>query len=258
MNDLVLYKVIDRIGYITLNRPEKRNALGFEFVKELKAKFNLAEQDENCKIIVLEANGDAFCAGADLAYIQQLQNFSEEENLIDSKNLMELFQQIYQSSKMVISKVNGAALAGGCGLATVCDFCIATPESTFGYTEARIGFVPAMVMVFLLRKVSGSTAREILLSAEIFKSDVALRYQLINKIIPTAEIHEYVHEFATRLINSTSSQSINLIKKMLHTIPQLTLSDGLEYAAKQNVKARQTEDCKKGIAAFLAKEKIIW
>src|ERR1700749_4390958 len=134
MGSFVLYRAEERVGYITLNRPEKRNALSFEFVKEIKDTFRAAEQDENCKVIVIEGNGEAFCAGADLAYLQQLQDYSEAENLTDSENLAELFRMIYTSPKVVISKVNGPALAGGCGLATICDFSFATPMSTFAYT----------------------------------------------------------------------------------------------------------------------------
>lgn len=258
MSELVLYEVKDRIGYITLNRPEKRNALSFELVKQLKSVFNLAEHDPSCKIMVLQGAGEAFCAGADLAYIQQLQQFSEEENRMDSKNLMELFLMINQSAKIVIAKVKGPALAGGCGLATVCDFGMATPESTFGYTEARIGFVPAMVMVFLLRKVSEKTAREILLSAEVFSAEKALQHQLINQVIEASAIDDITHQFATRLALTTSSQSVAMIKQMIPAVTDLPFKEGLEYAAAMNVLARKNDDCKKGIAAFLAKEKLKW
>src|SRR5262249_42264171 len=145
--DLVLYEVNDRIGFITLNRPEKRNALSFELVSALKEVFSKAEEDPAVKVVVLRANGEAFCAGGDLAYLQQLQKFSFEENLADSNHLKTLFLKIYQLKKIVIAQVQGHALAGGCGLATVCDFVIAVPEARFGYTEVKIGFVPALVLV---------------------------------------------------------------------------------------------------------------
>ena len=258
MSELVLYNQKDRIGYITLNRPEKRNALSFEFVQQIKATFKTAELDNNCKIIVIEGSGGAFCAGADLAYIQDLQNFSDEDNLKDSNNLMELFELIMKSPKVVIAKINGPALAGGCGLATVCDFSFATPESTFGYTEARIGFVPAMVMVFLLRKIDGKTAREILLTAEVFDANKALQLKLINQVVEENELKENVHQFATKLAKSTSSTSSALIKHLMYELPHLSVKEGLELAAKTNVEARKTDDCKKGVAAFLNKEKIKW
>ena len=258
MEHLVLYEVKDRIGTITLNRPEKRNALSFEFVKQIKDTFQKAEADESCKVIVLRANGEAFCAGADLAYLQQLQQNTYDENLADSRHLMELFQLIYNSKKVVIAMVNGAALAGGSGLATVCDFCFATPASTFGYTEVKIGFVPAIVMVYLTRKVSEKTARQLLLTGDVFTAEKALGYGLINEVVEANQLEETVYAFASRLCKQTSAQSLALVKEMLAEVQHLSLQEGLEYAARMNATARATDDCKKGIAAFLNKEKLSW
>jgi methylglutaconyl-CoA hydratase len=155
---LVLYSVANQTAYLTLNRPEKRNALSPEIITELKNAFDKAEQDASVKVVVLKANGESFCAGADLNYLQQLQNFSYEENLADSQHLKELFLKIYTLKKVVIAQVQGHALAGGCGLATVCDFTFAVPEAKFGYTEVRIGFIPALVAVFLIRKIGEQKA----------------------------------------------------------------------------------------------------
>lgn len=258
MSSLVLYEVKDRVGYITLNRPEKRNALSFEFVNEIKTVFKQAENDNTCKVIVIKANGEAFCSGADLAYLQQLQNNTYEENLADSDNLMELFRMIYVSSKVVISQVNGPALAGGCGLATVCDFCFATPISTFGYTEVKIGFVPAIVMVFLIRKLGEKTAKELLLTGDVIDAMKALDIGLINYLADANFIDEEVNNFALKLCKSTSSQSLAMVKKMLNEVQNITLNEGLQYATKMNANARKTDDCKRGIAAFLTKQKLTW
>ena len=255
---LVIYEVKDRVGYITLNRPEKRNALSYEMVSEIKLAFMEAEADPGCKVIVIRANGEAFCAGADLAYLQQLQKNNFDENLADSRHLMELFQFIYHSKKVVISQVNGPALAGGCGLATVCDFSFASPESTFGYTEVKIGFVPAIVMVFLIRKVAEKTAREILLTGDVFNAERALQYNLINQIIPAVELEKAVFNFAQKLCRQASSQSMALVKEMLANVQSMDVNKALEYAAQTNASARASDDCKKGIAAFLAKEKLTW
>ncbi len=258
MNNLVLYEVQNRIGYITLNRPEKRNALSFELVQELKEVLTIAEQDETCKVIVLKANGDAFCAGADLAYLQQLQQNTFEENLADSQHLMRLFQQIYYCKKVVIAQVDGPALAGGSGLATVCDFCFATPTATFGYTEVKIGFVPAIVMVFLVRKVTEKTAKQLLLTGDVFDANKALQYGLINEVVPAESLAETVNQFAAKLCKQTSAQSLSMVKEMLAEVQQLSLDEGLNYASMMNANARASEDCKKGIAAFLNKEKLSW
>lgn len=258
MNDLVLYEVKDRVGYITLNRPEKRNALSFDFVQQIKRVLVQAESDENCKVVVIKANGEAFCSGADLASLQTMQNNTYDENLADSKNLKELFAMIYQSRKIVVAQVEGAAIAGGCGLATICDFCFATPESKFSYTEVKIGFVPAIVMVFLLRKVGEQTAKKLLLTAEFFDASQAQKYQLINEVVEPNEIESHVYNFAQKLCKGASGQSLALTKQMIDEVQNRSLIDALNYAAEMNAYARQTNDCKRGINAFLNKEKLVW
>jgi len=256
--ELVLYEAKERIGYITLNRPEKRNALSHELVAELKSAFTQAENDVNVKVVVLQANGEAFCAGADLAYLQQFQKFSFEENLADSNHLKELFLKIYQLKKVVIAKVQGHALAGGCGLATVCDFVFAVPEAKFGYTEVKIGFMPAIVLVFLIRKIGEKKAKHLLLSGELFQGDEAMGFGLINYLAAKDKLNESVLEFAQKLIKNNSSQSMLLTKQMIDQVQSMSLTDALAYAAKMNAEARSSDDCKKGINAFLNRQDLIW
>jgi methylglutaconyl-CoA hydratase len=254
----IYYSVNNRIGTITLNRPEKRNALSYEVVAELKEAFTKAEEDDQVKVIILKANGEAFCAGADLEYLQQLQKFSYEENLNDSNHLKELFLQIYTHSKVVIAQVQGHALAGGCGLATVCDFVFAVPEAKFGYTEVKIGFIPAIVMVFLLRKIGEGKAKELLLSGELFSAENVKQLGLINQVVAPEKLEIEVEAFAKKLVESNSTQSMKLTKQMISKVQSLSVEDALQYAAEMNAHARGTDDCKKGIAAFLNKEKIRW
>ena len=255
---LVDYSVKDRIGFITLNRPEKRNALSFELVDELKNAFTHAESDEQAKVIVLKANGEAFCAGADLGYLQQLQNFSREENLNDSRHLKDLFYKIYTLNKVVIAQVQGHALAGGCGLATVCDFVFAVPEAKFGYTEVKIGFLPAIVMIFLIRKIGEQKAKQLLLSGELMSGESAVQTGLVNRIIDKEKLEPAVIEFAGKLIKNNSGQSMGLTKRMIAEVQSMKLEDALEYAARMNAEARTSEDCKKGIQAFLNKDDLAW
>lgn len=258
MEELVTYEVKERVGYITLDRPEKRNALSFEFVNEIKRTFTKAIDDSGCKVIVLRANGESFCSGADLASLQKLQTNTHEQNLADSLNLMELFRLIYTAPKIVIAQVEGAALAGGCGLATVCDFCFATSGSTFAYTEVKIGFVPAIVMVFLLRKVGEKVAKEILLTGDLLSADKAKHLGLINEVYRTETIAEEVSSFARKLCKQTSSQSLGLTKQMINEVQNKLLDEALNYAAEMNAHARKTADCMRGISAFLNKEKLSW
>lgn len=255
---LVEYTVQDRIGVITLNRPEKRNALSHELVADIKEALDRAEQDDQVKVIILKANGEAFCAGADLTYLQQLQKFTYDENLQDSNHLKELFLKIYTHPKIVIAQVQGHALAGGCGLATVCDFSFAVPEAKFGYTEVKIGFIPAIVAVFLLRKIGEAKSKELLLGGELLSAEQAAQVGLINKIVPTEKLESEVLAFAKKLIEGNSEQSMRLTKQLINQVQSLPLDEALNYAAEMNARARSTEDCKRGIAAFLNKEKLMW
>ncbi|MGW8122382.1 enoyl-CoA hydratase/isomerase family protein [Roseivirga echinicomitans] len=255
---LVKYAVANRIATITLNRPEKRNALNAEMVTQLKQAFTQAEQDENAKVIVLEAAGDSFCAGADLAYLQQLQSNTFEENLADSNHLKELFLQIYQHPKIVIAKIQGHAIAGGCGLATVCDFSFTIPEAKFGYTEVRIGFIPAIVKVFLLRKIGEGKAKTLLLTGELIPAVLAESIGLVNTVVEAIELDTEVANFAQMLVEKNSGQSMTYTKQMIAAVQSMGLEEGLNYAAEMNAKARASVDCQMGIAAFLNKEKIVW
>ncbi len=253
-----LFEIEDRVGYITLNRVDKKNALNFEFVNEIKATLQNAIADTNCKVIVLKSSSDVFCAGADLAYLEQLQKNTYEENLADSNNLAELFQLIYHSPKVVIAQVQGHAIAGGCGLAGICDFSFSVPEAKFAYTEVKIGFIPAIVMVYLTRKIGEGKARELLLSGKLISATEAKDFGLVNYIIPADEMVDAVKNFAIGLCNEASSQSLSSVKDMLAHIHNLSVENAVNYAAQMNAKARATADCKRGIAAFLNKEKIVW
>jgi methylglutaconyl-CoA hydratase len=255
---LVIYSTMERVCYITLNRPEKRNALSRELVTDLKEAFARAEGDATVKVIVLKANGESFCAGADLAYLQQLQKFSFEENIADSNHLKELFLQIYQLKKVVVAQVQGHALAGGCGLATVCDFVLAVPEAKFGYTEVKIGFIPAIVLVFLIRKIGEQRAKQLLLSGEMVQDNEAIRMGLANRIVSKDKLETTVLDFVQQLIKNNSAQSMQLTKQMISEVQSMSLSQALDYAAEMNAKARASEDCKNGIAAFLEKREIKW
>ncbi len=256
--DIVIKEQEGVIVTLILNRPEKRNALNKAVVDTLKQYFTELNEDDGVRVIILRANGESFCAGADLEYMQELQNNNYEENLADSKNLAELFTLIYTHSKIIISQVEGAALAGGCGLATVCDLCYATPGSKFGYTEVKIGFIPAIVSFFLLRKIGEARSKLLLLSGKIIDASNAWNIGLINEVIESGKIHEIVFQIAQRLASETSPSSIMLTKKLINDIQGLGLYDAMWLASERNAEARATEDCKRGIAAFLNREKLTW
>ncbi|HAP01161.1 MAG TPA: methylglutaconyl-CoA hydratase [Bacteroidetes bacterium] len=258
MENIVLYELSNRVAYITLNREDRRNALNPEMINALSAALTKAGNDSSVKVIVIRANGNVFCSGADLAHLQKLQSNSFEENLSDSLLLAELFKTIYLHPKIIIAQVEGAAIAGGCGLATVCDFTFATPDSRFGYTEARIGFVPAIVMFFLIRKIGEAKAKQFLYTGKLTDAQTAFDSGLINKIYSAESIRQSVQEFAEGICRDSSAQSLTMTKLMIANVQSLSLEDAMNYAARMNANARETDDCRKGISAFLNKETIQW
>ncbi|MFN0156684.1 MAG: enoyl-CoA hydratase/isomerase family protein [Bacteroidota bacterium] len=255
----ILYNTSNRTATITLNRPEKRNALDDVMVKELIAAFTSASRDQNVKVIVLEGTGTSFCAGADLAYLSKIAQYDLEQNIADSNQLASLFRLMYELRKPVIAVVNGPALAGGCGLAGVCDMVIASKEhATFGYTEVRIGFIPAIVMIFLVKRIGQGRARELILRGNIISASEAKELGLVNMVVPEAELVTRTQQLISELLENNSLMSMGLCKEMLSKLDGMNLVDALDYAAKMNASARMTPECKRGMTAFLNKEKIQW
>jgi methylglutaconyl-CoA hydratase len=255
---LIIFNKADRIGYITVNRPDKRNALNQDLVKMLTDAFKKAIEDEEVKVIVLKANGEVFSAGADLDYLQKLEKNSDVENFTDTYLLKEFLLTIYKSPKLVIAQVEGHAVAGGCGLASVCDIIFSVPEAKFGYTEVKIGFIPALVSCFLIRKLGEGRTKELLLSGDLIDAKTAANYGLINFIVEKDEIAAAVELYAQKIVKGTSANSVAVTKQLLHAVQDLNLDEGLNLAIGLNVQTRTTDDCKKGISGFLNKQKIEW
>ncbi len=259
MFNQIIYEVSEKVAIITLNRPEKRNALNPELIEELSKAFDIAVRDDLVRCVVLTGAGNSFCSGADLEYIQKISELSSYENYIDAEKLAGLYLKIYRFPKPTIAMVNGFALAGGCGLASVCDFIIASKENAkFGYTEPRIGFIPAIVMVFLLRRISPGKARELLIRGNIINADEAVEIGFANYAVPDVELRNFTFKFANDLISEVSPESVKFVKEMLSNVYSMGLEQAIEYAKGMNSISRLTEDCKKGIESFLKKEKIRW
>jgi methylglutaconyl-CoA hydratase len=258
METSVLTYIEDRIGFVILNRPEKRNALSPGMIQGLIGAFAEMEQNPDVKVVVLKAQGEVFCAGADLDYLQQMQNFSFEENLADSHRLKELFSQIYEFPKVVIAQIQGHALAGGCGLVTVCDFAFAGFEAKFGFTEVKIGFVPALVSVFLSEQIGMALATELLLSGKLITASKAAELGLITAEVTPDLLDRKTLDFAQNLISGNASFSMQETKRLLRSLGQKSRQEALDRAAEANAKARSHGDCVKGISAFLSKTKPEW
>jgi methylglutaconyl-CoA hydratase len=254
----VLYNTQHKICTISLNRPDKKNAFNAALVHDLKNAFYNAEHDDTVKVIILKAEGNVFSAGADLAYLQSLQSNTFQENVADSTHLMELYKLIYTLQKPVIAQIEGHAIAGGCGLASVCDFSFAIPDAMFGYTEVKIGFIPAIVMVFLLRKINERYAKELLLTGKLLSAQEAKEAGLINQVIPKEQMYDYVQTFCNELIENCSRTSLKTTKQMIAKVQEMPLDEALHYATTMNAQARAEKDCQYGIQCFLDKTKPAW
>jgi methylglutaconyl-CoA hydratase len=245
-----------RILSITLNRPQRRNALTSAMIHELTLALRTAE-DSQAGIVVLRGAGEHFCSGLDLSELRAMAGRSLEEHRLDSMNIAELFRTLYSLSLPSIAVVRGAALAGGMGMATLCDFTLASEEARFGYTEVKIGFVPAIVSSFLLLQVGEKQARDLLLSGRIIEAAEAHTIGLITRVVPAANLDAAVSELVTSLL-ANSPCSMRATKHLLHRQEIERLSRNLRAAVNTNAELRATDDFREGIAAFLEKRKPVW
>jgi methylglutaconyl-CoA hydratase len=249
---LVNYYEKNNAVLLTLNRPDKRNSLNPDLIQELKIKFNEIEKDKNVKAVIITGEGESFCSGADLSYLNSLKDLSSTENEKDSKNIADLFLQIYNFKLPVIAAVNGPAIAGGCGLASVCDYIIAHPsQSKFGYSEVKIGFVPAIVSVFLIKKIGEGKAKELLLGGEFIDGKKALEIGLVSKL--SENVIETSFDLANNLVKN-SAYSMNLTKSLIHSVSNMSVKDAVEYLITLNTVSRASEDFKLGLEKFLNKK----
>jgi methylglutaconyl-CoA hydratase len=238
---------------LTLNRPDKRNALNDALVVALKAGLREADADESLRAIVIRGAGKDFCSGADLESLRKISESSYEENLEDARGLAEMFALIRRVKIPVIAAVHGRALAGGCGLATACDLVVATESARFGYPEVKIGFVPAIVMAFLRRNISEKRAFEIATQGFEFTAAEAERIGLVNHVVSDDGFEQEVVRYSA-MYDGVSRSAVITTKRLLYEIDAMTFDDSIEAGAKANAEARMSDDCKNGIAKFLRKE----
>lgn len=257
MNYETLQLVFDSsIATITLNRPEKRNAISFALIDDLLRALQEVEASD-ALVLILTGAGKAFCSGMDLENLKALLGRTPEQNLQDSETMVRLFRSLYEFPKVTIAAVNGPAIAGGTGLALLCDFTLAVPEAKFGYTEVRIGFVPAIVSTFLLRQVGEKHARDLLLTGRIIGTEEAYRMGLINEIVAPEKLLTRARELAALLMENSPS-SLRATKQLLNDHARAELDTQIEAAIRENAAVRTTADFREGITSFLKKRKPIW
>ena len=253
-NSPVIYAVEGGVARVTLNRPEKRNALNDELVAGLKDALRDADAREDVRAVMLRGAGADFCSGADLSALRKIAEGTVSDNFEDARSLMELYALVRRVRVPVVAAVRGRALAGGCGLATACDLVVASASARFGYPEVRIGFVPAMVMAILRRNVSEKRAFELVTRGAEISAAEAERVGLVNRVFEDGEFEagaeSYVADFAR-----VSRSAVTLTKRLLYQMDGLTFDAALQSGADLNAIARMTEDCRAGVARFLSKSK---
>jgi methylglutaconyl-CoA hydratase len=248
----ILYEMRDGVARITLNRPDKRNALDGELVAELKAAFSASASDDAGRVILLAGAGTDFCSGADLANLEKTATNSVLENMADARSTADLFLMMRNHPRPVIAAVQGRALAGGCGIATACDIILAAQSAQFGYPEVNIGFVPAMVMAILRRSVSEKAAFELVVTGETVSATRAHELGLVHRVFADAQFSAEVETYVAKLA-AKSVSAVMLSKRLLYNMDSMSFEAALQAGVEINAIARQTEDCRKGVERFLKK-----
>ncbi len=244
------------IAILTLNRPEKRNAISAEMIRELMRALDDVERSP-ARVVILTGAGTAFCAGMDLNYLKEFPSQSGEQIIEDAERIAGMFRRLWSFPRPLVAAVNGPAIAGGTGLATLCDFTLAVPEARFGYTEVRIGFMPAIVSSFLVRQVGEKRAREILLSGRLFDAQEAREMGLVNEVVPPEKLLPRARELAAELA-SLSPTALAHTKRLLVRLAESELDRELKLGVEASAAMRLTADFREGLAAFLEKRKPVW
>lgn len=241
---------------ITLDRPEKRNAMTPEMQTELIAAMQETVAT-GCRVLVFAGAGDAFCSGLDLSVLQSMNDKTAAEHRADAERVALLFRTLHELPIPTIAAVHGPAIAGGTGLATICDFTLATSAARFGFTEVRVGFVPALVSAYLTLQVGDKRSRELLLTGRILDSGEAFRLGLVTEVVAVQDLAGRVRSLAETLI-ANSPEALGATKRLLAAQNKAWLDVAIEAALAANADARETADFREGVAAFLEKRKAIW
>jgi methylglutaconyl-CoA hydratase len=246
-----------RVLTLTMNRPEKRNALNPAMIRELTRALDAAGKDASCEVVVLTGAGESFCAGMDLDHLEGLVAQSTAKHRADTERIAWLLRTLYDLPKPTIAAVNGAAVGGGMGLATICDFTLAAPGAKFGYTEVKIGFVPAIVSAFLRGQIGDKHARDLLLTGRLITAQEAFELGLVTRVISETELLQEASALAQKLL-SNSPAAMEATKRLLSQHAHDRLDEEIEAGIAANVDARTTEDFKEGVRSFLEKRAPKW
>jgi methylglutaconyl-CoA hydratase len=253
------YTVDRRVATMTLSRPEHQNALDDVMINELSHALHAANKSSAIRVILLKGEGEVFCSGTDPDVLRRMLKNEFDQNLDDSKSLMKLFVQIATLRTPVIAVVRGPALASGCGLAAVCDLVIASKETArLGFPEVTLGFVPAVALAFLVRRIGEGKARELAMLGTVLSADEAAAIGLVNRAVAETDLDSSAKALAEHIAGSTSASAVGLVKELLSRAHGMSTNDALEYAANLSALSHMTDDCRRGLNAFLKDEGIQW
>jgi methylglutaconyl-CoA hydratase len=247
----------DGVFTITMNRPEKRNALNPTMMDDLIHAFLAAGDDRGCGVVILTGAGSAFCAGLDLDHLETMGTKTPAEHQTDSERIAQMLRTLYDTPKPTIAAVNGAAIAGGMGLATICDFTLSAPDAKFGYTEVRIGFIPAIVSAYLRSQIGDKRSRDLLLTGRLIKAVEALDMGLVTRIVSEQDLMNEAQRLAQCLLRN-SPAAMQATKRLLSEFANQQLDHELKLAISANAEARSEEDFKEGVRSFLEKRAPVW
>jgi methylglutaconyl-CoA hydratase len=242
---------------ILLNRPEKRNALTPQLIEELTQALGAASANPHCRVVILTGAGSAFCAGLDLEVLRANVDAGEAAALADAERIATLFRTLYELPKPTIAAVNGPAIAGGMGIATICDLTLAVPEAKFGYTEVRIGFIPAIVSAYLRIQIGDKRARDLLLTGRLIGAEEAAALGLVTRVVPEPELMREARSVAEKLTRN-SPAAMAATKRLLSRFAERRLLDDVDGAIRASVQMRAHADFREGVTAFLEKREPQW
>ncbi len=257
MSDLV-YEIQDKVCLLTINRVSKHNAFDNHLLLEMQEQFNAAINNKQVRTIVLKANGKHFCAGADLAWMQSMVNYSEEENLQDTMILGNLMYSIHQSPKPTIAMIHGSAFGGGAGLAAACDIGIAATSARFCFSEVKLGLIPAVISPYVVQAIGLRSAQMFFMSAEVIHAERALSLNLIQHLVPEDRLLDFTLNYANQISNN-APEAVALSKKLARDVASKEINESLVYyTASLIAHKRISTEGQKGLQAFLNKETPNW
>jgi methylglutaconyl-CoA hydratase len=255
--ETIVCKVEDEVAKVILNRPEVHNAFNDVMIKELIEAFKSIEKKPKIRVVILTGEGKSYCAGADINWIRKTKGYSFEENFNDFIKLSELLYIIYSLPKPVIGRINGTAIGGGTGFVAICDIAISSLQAKFGFSEVKIGLIPACISPYVVKKCGEGKVRELFLTGERITAEKALNIGLVNKVVPHEELDSAIDELVKQLL-SGGPNALRMCKELLKEIPNLSLEEAKKYTAQLLTELRLSPEGQEGTTAFLEKRKPNW